>query len=50
MTSRCAVRPIVYARVRDYCPGLPDNSLVPDYAGIRPKIYRPGRDARSADQ
>ena len=27
-----------YAAVRAYWPGLPDNSLAPDYAGIRPKI------------
>ena len=26
-----------YASVRTYWPGLPDNSLIPDYAGIRPK-------------
>ena len=31
-----------YARVRTYWPGLPDNSLVPDYAGIRPKLRGPG--------
>ncbi|MCC6775335.1 MAG: NAD(P)/FAD-dependent oxidoreductase [Hyphomicrobiales bacterium] len=30
-----------YARIRDYWPGLPDNSLVPDYAGIRPKLTGP---------
>lgn len=27
-----------YAAIRHYWPGLPDNSLTPDYAGIRPKI------------
>lgn len=27
-----------YAAVRKYWPGLPDDSLTPDYAGIRPKI------------
>ena len=27
-----------YAEVRKYWPGLPDNSLLPDYAGVRPKI------------
>jgi L-2-hydroxyglutarate oxidase LhgO len=27
-----------YAAVRRYWPGLPDDSLTPDYAGIRPKI------------
>jgi L-2-hydroxyglutarate oxidase LhgO len=29
---------VFYASVRTYWPGLPDNSLVPDYAGIRPKV------------
>jgi L-2-hydroxyglutarate oxidase LhgO len=29
---------VFYASVRTYWPGLPDNSLVPDYSGIRPKI------------
>lgn len=29
---------VFYASVRTYWPGLPDNSLIPDYAGIRPKI------------
>lgn len=28
-----------YSAVRQYWPGLPDNSLTPDYAGIRPKIH-----------
>ena len=31
-----------YARIRDYFPRLPNNSLVPDYAGIRPKITGEG--------
>lgn len=31
-----------YARIRSYWPGLPDDSLVPDYAGIRPKLTGPG--------
>ena len=31
-----------YARVRTYWPGLPDDSLVPDYSGIRPKLRGPG--------
>ena len=31
-----------YARIRTYWPGLPDGSLVPDYAGIRPKLSGPG--------
>src|SRR2546430_5869618 len=34
-----------YARIRDYWPGLPDNSLVPDYCGIRPKLTGPGEAA-----
>jgi L-2-hydroxyglutarate oxidase LhgO len=34
-----------YARIRSYWPGLPDNSLVPDYAGIRPKLTGPGEPA-----
>ena len=31
-----------YARIRTYWPGLPDGALVPDYAGIRPKLSGPG--------
>ncbi len=31
-----------YSSIRKYWPDLPDNSLVPDYAGIRPKIEWPG--------
>jgi L-2-hydroxyglutarate oxidase LhgO len=31
-----------YARIRTYWPGLPENSLVPDYCGIRPKLTGPG--------
>ena len=27
-----------YSKIRRYWPALPDNSLVPDYAGIRPKL------------
>src|SRR5882757_2834230 len=34
-----------YARIRDYWPGLPDNGLVPDYSGIRPKLTGPGEPA-----
>ncbi len=33
-----------YAAIRKYWPDLPDNSLVPDYAGIRPKIQWHGTD------
>ncbi|KNZ32979.1 MAG: FAD-dependent oxidoreductase [Methylibium sp. NZG] len=35
-----------YAEVRRYWPGLPDGALLPDYAGIRPKLYGPGEPAR----
>jgi len=31
-----------YAAIRSYWPGLPDNSLIPDYCGFRPKISAPG--------
>ena len=31
-----------YAYVRKFWPGLPDDSLSPDYAGIRPKLHGPG--------
>src|SRR5262249_17992308 len=34
-----------YARIRAYWPGLPDNTLVPDYAGVRPKLTGPGEPA-----
>jgi L-2-hydroxyglutarate oxidase LhgO len=34
-----------YARIRDYWPGLPDNGLVPDYSGIRPKLTGPSEPA-----
>ena len=30
-----------YGAIRKYWPGLPDGSLVPDYAGIRPKLHGP---------
>ena len=36
-----------YARVRTYWPGLPDGTLTPDYAGIRPKLS--GRGEPQAD-
>jgi len=32
-----------YAAVRRYWPDLPDGSLQPDYAGMRPKITKPGQ-------
>ena len=31
-----------YADIRRFWPGLPDGALVPDYAGIRPKLHGPG--------
>jgi L-2-hydroxyglutarate oxidase LhgO len=34
-----------YAGIRAYWPGLPDNALAPDYAGIRPKLTGPGEPA-----
>lgn len=34
-----------YASIRRYWPGLPDDSLVPDYSGIRPKLTGPGEPA-----
>ena len=34
-----------YQSIRRYWPGLPDNALVPDYSGIRPKLSRPGEAA-----
>ena len=33
---------VFYARIRTYWPGLPDNSLTPDYSGIRPKLSGKG--------
>ena len=32
------------AYIRRFWPGLPDNALSPDYAGIRPKIHGPGEE------
>ena len=34
-----------YKPIRSYWPALPDNSLVADYAGIRPKLTGPGEPA-----
>jgi L-2-hydroxyglutarate oxidase LhgO len=34
-----------YASIRRYWPSLPDGALVPDYAGIRPKLTGPGEKA-----
>lgn len=35
-----------YAEIRKYWPGLPDDVLYPDYAGIRPKLYGEGNAAQ----
>jgi L-2-hydroxyglutarate oxidase LhgO len=35
-----------YDSIRRYFPNLPDDSLVPDYAGIRPKLSGPGEPAK----
>ena len=35
-----------YAEVRKYWPDLEDGALVPDYAGVRPKLQAPGEPAR----
>jgi L-2-hydroxyglutarate oxidase LhgO len=35
-----------YATVRQYWPALQDGTLIPGYAGIRPKIQGPGEPAR----
>lgn len=40
-----AAAPHFEAAIRRYWPGLPDGSLQPDYAGIRPKISGPGEPA-----
>lgn len=34
-----------YEAIRSYWPALPENSLAPDYAGIRPKLSRRGEPA-----
>jgi L-2-hydroxyglutarate oxidase LhgO len=36
---------IFYERIRTYWPDLPDDSLAPDYAGIRPKLTGKGEPA-----
>ena len=35
-----------YPAIRRYWPALPDGALIPDYAGIRPKVQAPGEAAR----
>jgi L-2-hydroxyglutarate oxidase LhgO len=37
---------LFYASIRRYWPDLPDNSLHPDYAGVRPKIQAPDEPPR----
>jgi len=37
---------VFYDAVRRYWPGLPDDSLLPGYAGIRPKLQAPGEAAK----
>ena len=32
----------IYAAIRRYWPALPDNGLLPTYAGIRPRVKGPG--------
>lgn len=34
---------LFYERIREYWPGLPDGALVPDYAGVRPKVLSQGK-------
>jgi L-2-hydroxyglutarate oxidase LhgO len=34
-----------YTAIRSYWPGLPDDSLVPGYSGVRPKLVGPGEPA-----
>ena len=42
LRRRPAARQILLCRDRTYWPDLPDGTLQPGYAGIRPKIARPG--------
>jgi L-2-hydroxyglutarate oxidase LhgO len=35
-----------YAAIRRYWPGLPDGALAPGYAGMRPKLQKPGEPAK----
>ena len=44
-TSIRRAPPSFYARIRTYWPGVPDGSLVADYAGMRPKLTGPGEPA-----
>ena len=37
-----------YSEIRRYWPGLPDGALIPDYAGVRPKLAGP-EEGGSAD-
>ncbi|MEH6473734.1 MAG: hypothetical protein V7752_21135 [Halopseudomonas sp.] len=33
---------LFYKAIRRYWPSLPDDALVPDFAGVRPKLQGPG--------
>jgi len=37
---------VFYPAIRRYWPALPDGALLPDYAGVRPKVQAPGEPAR----
>jgi L-2-hydroxyglutarate oxidase LhgO len=37
-----------YAAIRNYWPSLQDGALVPDYAGLRPKLYHPSSNKNNA--
>ena len=41
-----AKAPVFHAAARRYLPGLEGATLVPDYAGIRPKLAGPGQGFR----
>ena len=41
-----ALKPKFEAAVREYWPGLPEDALQPDMAGVRPRIWGPGEEKR----
>jgi L-2-hydroxyglutarate oxidase LhgO len=41
-TVDAAGAPRFYAAIRRYWPHLPDGALLPDYAGVRPRLSAPG--------
>jgi L-2-hydroxyglutarate oxidase LhgO len=49
LTPNSARSDSFHKAIRKYWPGLPDNALVPDYAGIRPKQYHPRMSPKPAD-